>query len=213
MNFYMDKQYRTEKMDVVCAETIHWSKRILYTLLLFLFSCKTEDPNTRAYINTIDSLKSQINYLETSVSEYYIKDSIRMADSIALDNSIIGMWSLDFDYYNETPMNNNERNYINGLKEMVTSFSYNFLPDGKFQLLVQEIESKHKFNIVGGYYSYSEDSTKLEIERVSKEVVFDNKISEYDILLHTESRLILKTDNIHFYFKKNNSNLHAFLVN
>lgn len=188
-------------------------KKTYYILFLFLFSCKTEDPNTKVYINTIDSLKSQISYLETSVSEYYIKDSIRMADSIALENSINGLWSLDFDYYNETPMNDDERNYINGLKEMVTSFSYNFLPDGKMQLLVQLTESKHKFNVIGGYYSYSEDSTKLEIEKVSKEVVFDKKINVYDILLHTESRLILKIDNIHFYFKKNNSNLHEFLVN
>ena len=148
----MDKQYQTEKLDVVCADTIHWRKKICYTLLLSLFSCKSEDPNTRRlYINTIDSLKTQIVNLKTSVSEYYIKDSIRMADSIALVNSINGMWSLDFDYYNEIPMNDDEKEYINGLKELVTSFTYNFLTDGKMQLLVQLIESKHKFNIIGGY--------------------------------------------------------------
>jgi hypothetical protein len=188
-------------------------KKIHFISFLFLFSCKTEDPNTRAYINTIDSLKLKISYLETSVSEYYIKDSIRIADSINSENSINGMWSLDFNYYNETPMNEDERNYINGLRDLVTSFTYNFLPDGKIQLLIQLIESKHKFNIIGGYYTYSEDSTKLEIERISDEIVFDNKISEYDILIHTNSKLILKSNNIHLYFKKNNSNLHEFLVN
>lgn len=188
-------------------------RKIQYILLLLLFSCKTEDKKTLVYINTIDSLNTKIVNLETSLSEYYTKDSIHIADSIKIENSINGMWTLDFDYYNNIPLNEDERNYINGLKEMFTSFSYNFLPDGKMQLLVQLIESKHKFNIIGGYYSYSEDSTKLEIEKVSKEVIFDNKIDVYDILLHTDSRLILKTDNIHFYFKKSNSNLHEFLVN
>jgi hypothetical protein len=160
----------------------------------------------------MDSLQKNIDSLKSEILVYHTNDSIRISDSIKLENSLAGIWTLDFDSYTKKPLNDDENSFIEKIKEDLTSLTYYFYANGEMQYAFQKIDSKDLFTVYDGNYTYSSDSAKLVV-KINGTGAESN--TEYEVLFNTNDELILKFannqfGNIHLYFKKIKGNLFKF---